>query len=363
VSRIFIMPNKIACFLTAHGFGHAARSCAILNASRQFTPELEAKIFSNVPVSFFEETLEFPFTVEQPCENDVGLVQTTTFHHDVEATLRKLEAFLPFEEPLLEELAQQISDCTKVYADISPLGIAVAKYAGLPVVLFENFTWDWIYEPFLQELPEFEKPIQFLRHIYSQVDVHVQSDPLCHSRPNVHKVPPVSRPPRTSKEEIRSILSIPEEHQLVLVSRGGSIDDLDFLSELKKHKTTQFLFAGGVSEAYQEDNLHLLPFSSNLYHPDLVHAADIVIGKAGYGMISETYASGAPFAYIAREGFRESEALHHFLQQSPSYFSISQEEYLSGAWVRDLEYILELPRSEPQPSGAEQAARLLMTGG
>ena len=355
------MPNKIACFLTAHGFGHAARSCAILNASKELDAEVEAKIFSNVPESFFEESLEIPFTMEQPCENDVGLVQTTTFHDDVAATLEKLDEFLPFDKEWLDDLSVKLADCSRVYADISPLGVAVAKHAGLPVTLFENFTWDWIYEPFLSEHQGFQKHIDWLRELYAGVDQHIQSDPLCRSLETAIQIPPVSRPPRTSRDEVRSILKIPDEHDLILVSRAGNIEDLTYLPELKAHTDAQFLFAGGISEPLHEDNLHFLPFSSSLYHPDLIHAADLVIGKAGYGMISETYSAGTPFAYIARENFRESEALHHFLSQSPSNSSISQQDYLSGDWAYSLKDLRMLPRSIPQKSGAHQAAQLLLS--
>lgn len=355
-----MMPNKIACFITAHGFGHAARSCAILNACQDLEPEIEAKIFSNVPLSFFDESLQIPFSLEQPCENDVGLIQTTTFHHDVPATLEKLQNFLPFETKLLASLASEIADCTKVYCDISPLGISVAKHANLPVTLFENFTWDWIYEPFLKTSPGFQEPIDYLHEIYDDVDLLIQSEPLCHRLACAQEVDPVSRPPRTSREEVREILNIPESHDLILISRAGNIADLEYLPELKKHSDAQFLFAGGINKPIHEDNLHFLPFSSNLYHPDLIHAADLVIGKAGYGMISETYAAGTPFAYIARDDFRESDALQRFLQQSSSNFSISQEDYLIGAWAKNLGVLRELPRAQPQDNGADQAACLML---
>jgi hypothetical protein len=139
------------------------------------------------------------------------------------------------------------------------------------------------------------------------------------------------------------------------------MEDLKYLPELKKLTNAQFLFAGGVSKEFREDNLHFLPFGSNFYHPDLIHAADLVIGKAGYGMISETYAAGTPFAYIARDNFRESEALHSFLSKSPTNHSINQKDYLSGDWAYSFKTLRMLPRSKPQKSGAEQAASLVLS--
>jgi len=63
---------------------------------------------------------------------------------------RTLDAFLPFEERLLKELADKIrfADCHLVTSDISPLEIAAAKRAGIGSILVENFTWDWRYEAY-----------------------------------------------------------------------------------------------------------------------------------------------------------------------------------------------------------------------
>ena len=352
--------KPIACFITAHGFGHAARACAVLNAAGKLQPGLQARIFTHVPEAFFQESLEIPFQVVST-DNDVGLIQTTDFHHDTQATLDKLQAFLPFQDILLDELATLVQDCSKIYADISPLGLSVAKHAGLPSVLFENFTWDWIYQPFLQDFPAFAEPIQYLAEAFSFAGLHIQSDPICNPLPGSHKLPPASRPPLRSKEEIRRILNIPDGHQLILLSRAGNIRDLPYLPDLKQHSDAHFLFAGGTDTEHQEDNLHFLPFSSNLYHPDLVHAADLVIGKAGYGMISEIHASGTPFAYITREGFRESEVLQAFLQKMPGTHQIQQSDYLAGNWTDKLPELRELPRRGPGENGVGEAATLLLS--
>ena len=64
-----------------------------------------------------------------------------------------------------------------------------------------------------------------------------------------------------------------------------------------------FVFAGGVSAYRQEGNLHFLPFESDFFHPDLVHAADLVVGKAGYSMIAEVWAAGVPFAMPCARAF------------------------------------------------------------
>ena len=65
---------------------------------------------------------------------DIGLVQTTSMEEDLPETIRQLDALLPFRPALVEDLARQVRElgCEMVLCDIAPLGIAVAKEAGLP---------------------------------------------------------------------------------------------------------------------------------------------------------------------------------------------------------------------------------------
>ena len=146
---------------------------------------------------------------------------------------------------------------------------------------------------------------------------------------------------------------------MILFSRGGDPDALPFHDKLKQLPEMCFLFTGGVSAYRQEGNLHFLPFESDFFHPDLVHAADLVVGKAGYSMIAEVWAAGVPFAYALREGFRESSVLDAFLQSHISSRGYKDKELASGVWVDDLTSLLKFPRCQPRPNGAEPTAKLI----
>ncbi len=349
----------IACFITSHGFGHAARTCAVLNAAAKLRPGLSARIFTEVPEWFFRESLEVPFDLHA-CKTDVGLVQTSMFTHDVRATCEGLHAWMPFGNDSLDALADEVAGCGFVYCDVSALGIAVARRVGLPCVLFENFSWDWVYEAFLEEEPQFEVPIGQLRQWYGQAGLRIQSEPVCDRHEDLPLVPPASREPRMPRLEVRSRLGIGEDQSMVLFSRGGDPDALPFLSALKQFSGVCFVFAGGVPAQRREDNLQFLPFESEFFHPDLVHAADLVVGKGGYSMLAEVWAAGVPFAYVLRDGFRESSALDAFLQAKIPSRRYTDAELVSGAWVDDLPALLQLPREQARTNGASRAAELLL---
>jgi hypothetical protein len=131
---------SIAYFVTSHGFGHAARASAVMNAIHVRWPFVHFEIFTNTPEWFFNNSLLMSFNYHAET-TDIGLVQTSALHCDLDKTIDALENFLPFDEILLAGLADKMiaSGCHLVISDISPLGIAAAAKAGLSSILVENF--------------------------------------------------------------------------------------------------------------------------------------------------------------------------------------------------------------------------------
>ncbi len=169
--------RKIACFISPHGFGHATRTIAVLEALHRLVPDLDLHIFTSVPRYLFSETLAV-FTYHEVVV-DIGLVQGSALTDDLPATIERLDSFLPYSEALVEKLVGLCSDCSFVLCDIAPLGIVVAKRLGIPSVLVENFTWDFIYAPALTRHPTLKKHAVFLKNI-SQLATHrIQTEPLC----------------------------------------------------------------------------------------------------------------------------------------------------------------------------------------
>ncbi len=87
--------SSIAFFISPHGFGHSARSAAIIQSLHQLEPTLDFHIFTLAPRWFFETSLPFAFSYHE-CLTDIGLVQSSPLEEDLPATLKRLSGFLPF---------------------------------------------------------------------------------------------------------------------------------------------------------------------------------------------------------------------------------------------------------------------------
>lgn len=354
--------KTIAYFVTPHGFGHAARACAVMAAWQKIDPAIRFEIYTQVPVWFFQDSLAGPFHYHS-LMTDIGLVQTSALQEDLHQTLERLNDFLPFDPALVSELAGQIrqSGCDGVLCDIAPLGVAVAKEAGLPSVLIENFTWEWIYEGYLAVNAELGRPIEHLKGITDAVDYRIQTQPVCPIAPADLTVRPVARQTKRSSEAIRRRLQVPLEAKLVLLTMGGIPPQrYPFLERLVHHKSIYFAIPGASQTLQRQANLLLLPHHSEFYHPDLVHSSDMVIGKLGYSTLAEAYWAGIPYGCVKRANFRESDVLIGFVEEEMTGFAMDESHFQSGDWLTDLPLYLDLPRIARQgPNGAEQIARFI----
>ena len=88
---------------------------------------------------------------------------------------------------------------------------------------------------------------------------------------------------------------------------------------------------------------------AGLTYPDLVAAADVVVSKPGYGIVSECIANGTPLLYTSRGRFVEYDV---FVAEMPRvlrcrYFDRS--DLLAGRWAGAVRALLAQP---PPPETA-----------
>ncbi len=318
------------------------------------------RIISTAPAWFFAESLTASHEI-YPLQTDVGLVQHDALREDLDQTVQQLLAFYPLRTDLLDQLAALFADCQLVLCDIAPVGIAAATQArkqyGSQVrsVLLENFTWDWIYQPYLASHPEFAGIISYLEGLYSQADYHIQADLVA---------PPIARAARVCPQEraaIRKQLGLQEEQQVILVTMGGIAGTDLPLVRMRACRDFCFVLPGqGGEEIKVDENLFLLPSDSAIRHPDLIAACDAMIGKVGYSTLAEVYQAGIPFAYISREWFRESRPLADFIDREMPSLPLTEEAFCQQDLSDMLTRLCQLPwRDRSNQSGAAVVAAFL----
>ncbi len=353
------MPD-IAFFISPHGYGHAARAAAVMSELYLRDATYHFAIFTKAPEWFFAETLESTSYTYHPLLTDIGVVQAGPLTENLAETHAKLKEFIPFNPHLIDNLKKELSliGCKAVLCDISPLGLYVAESSGLPSILIENFTWDWIYEAYLPDNPEYSAPINYLSECFRKATFHIRTRPASVTQNrNDLETNPVSRQPRKPREIIRQELGIHPQDRVVLVTLGGLSETLEISIGSDTQVGIWYVIPGGSPRFEKKGRRILLPHHSRYYHPDLVKASDAVVGKAGYSTVAEAFHAGIPFAYLPRPGFRESEFLGSFIEENLGGFEIPPSDFYSGNFSKRVDELLETRViHEPVRNGAEQIA-------
>ena len=345
----------MGCCITPHGFGHAARAAAVIEALSRRLP-LNCTLLTTVPEWFFSGCGAVCLTWHE-MRTDVGLIQKNSLEEDMAATRVALDSLYPFDFALIERACDLLTGCDCILCDIAPLGIVVAKRLAIPSILLENFTWDWIYQAYRQDNPFFDPHIALLANIYHQADLHLQAAPVCRPVPGAVPLAPVFRPGRKSRDEVRACLGLPPGKPVILLTMGGTDANNFSLHALQAKDKYVFLLAGTGAKEKSRGNVYQIPARSSLYHPDLIRAADLVVGKLGYSTVAEIYGAGTPLAFVGRPRFPESAVLAGFVIENNMGREIESEAFASGQWLDQLDGLLELPRGNgPGENGADQAA-------
>jgi hypothetical protein len=234
--------------------------------------------------------------------------------------------------------------------------LEVAKRLGAPSILIENFTWDWIYDAYLDAAPELGEFARRSADLTATATHHIQCEPACTHAESATQVGPVSRTPRATRAETRRAVGLDESDSraLVLLTMGGM--GWGPLTPVLGEKV--FLVTlGGVDGLSREDSVLRLPNRSPIYPPDLVWAADALIGKLGYSTVAECFRAGTRLGYIGRARFPESPVLERFVVENVSSTELEPGELEPDDWRHEIEGLLALPRGPALwRNGAEEIA-------
>lgn len=98
-----------------------------------------------------------------------------------------------------------------------------------------------------------------------------------------------------------------------------------------------------------------------LAYADLVAAADVVVTKPGYGIVSECIANGASVLYTSRGRFAEYGVFVREMSSMVRCHYISSDDLKAGRWAEPIRALLEQPAPPPVATdGAEAAAERIL---
>jgi hypothetical protein len=363
----------IVFYISGHGFGHASRDIEVVNAMARQRPDVPIMVRSAVPAWLLEASSRVRLDI-QPLETDSGVVQHDSLNIDEQETARAARRFYQgFDRQADAEARWLVAHGTKVVvADIPPLAVAAAQRAGIPSVALANFTWDWIYRGF----PGFDtlvpEVLEIITMAYART-THALRLPLhggfAPMLPVVRDIPLVARRSTVGRGAARRALGLNDDRPIVLASFGGHSMSLPYEAAAARGEMMLLHTAvDGNSAAARTGSADVKGLSSRdlaerqLHYEDLVAAADVVVSKPGYGIVSECIANETALLYTSRGRLVEYDVM---VAEMPALLRcrfIAQDDLLAGRWAEGVDAVLRQtrPTVTPMINGAEVAAEFIL---
>ncbi|KAI9149743.1 hypothetical protein H9P43_009922 [Blastocladiella emersonii ATCC 22665] len=340
-------------------YGHASRCCALIEhllSHRSESYSVEAVTLA--PDLLFvglRERHGDRFTLRRPAHRvDAGVLQTDALNVDRTRSLAEAERFMVEERDVVvrEEvalLAAREPRPSVILSDASFVAGPIARALGIPAVLCTNFTWDAIYLAMLND--DDAAPPAWLDRVTRDYATFTYwlceagaLDPTRVPAP-VRALPtttiPVFGPARSTtastREQLRTELGLTATDRVALLTFGG-------------HETAQLLgplalrFPGWtlVGAVQHPDVVALDPVTVDV--PAWMRAADVVIGKMGYGTCAEVLAAGRPFLYVSRSHWAEEAALVRMMREHGAAIAeLPRDAFLAGDWLPGMDKLAQPP--------------------
>lgn len=336
-------PRKnILFYLSGHGFGHAVRQIEIMKEifkkNIEYNCEFNIFVRTAAPEWLFANSFGHYFSeyfrqrqrqYDKKCWserfrfshliNDVGTIQKDSLNIDSDATLRNARKFY-LNIPKLAETEYSFIRANKidiVVGDITPLAFAAANGTRIPAIGITNFSWDYIYEGFLDEHPAFEEVIDCLKTYYSRCDLLLKLPYSCplDAFPKSKDVPLLARTPYLSREDVFDILNYNpkdfENKKTAMISFGGFDTNglkLNALNDFKDFIFLTTLPPDSVS-GYPENVRYVDTSTAGISFENLFKIFDVIITKPGYGVVGDIICADSRCIYTDRGNFKEYDFL------------------------------------------------------
>ncbi len=355
------MQPKILFYVSGHGYGHAIRCSELIRVLgvpvfvRTVAP---AVLFGDLPVLYSR------------ADFDSGVVETDgSLGVDVAATVAGIRSVFCERERIIERELEfiRVNGIERIVADVPFIAGDIAAAAGIPCIGVSNFTWEWIYGPYLERFAGSDELTAIMRTGYAKMTRFCRL-PFHHAEgfeifQQVDDVPLVARQPTKGREEVLQMLgySLSDSRPRILVGMRGRLGPGAL--EAAAVESPDFDFIHLDQDVRTETpNSRYVQTGNGLRYPDVLQVCDVAVSKFGYGMVSECVANRKPMLVPPRVDFREDEVFRGEAGRYIPIQEITRTEFQAGRWRGQLRLLLDakLPENSMRTDGAAVCAEIIM---
>ena len=313
---------------------------------------------SSLSETFFQERIEGDFAFLDRAA-DFGLLMHSALDIDLEASAVAYAQLhgnwqheVDKESHKLEALAPDL-----VLADVPYLSLAAARQVGVPAVALCSLNWADVYRHYFVKRKEATRVLAQMEAAYQSARFFLCPEP---SMPmsfldNRVSIGPVAMLGRNRRDDLIRQLGVDPGHSLVLVATGG-VETRFAMERWPRHQGIHWL----VDERWQvqHPDVSQIP-KAGFGFTDLVASCDAVLGKCGYGTVSECVVNGTPLLYVPRPDWPEEQALLEWLNSHHAGVEVEPVRLRSGEFLDLVGEARSQMVETCQATGASQAAEYL----
>ncbi|PKH02545.1 hypothetical protein CXF72_11010 [Psychromonas sp. MB-3u-54] len=357
------------CFsITAHGFGHAAISCAVINQVKEKYPDIKITVLSLVSKVYLQSRLRCEFELIT-LGNDFGMLMVSPVEVDIQASaLKYLSLYDNWQQAVAQEkqILEEIKpDC--LISNISPVSLEAAMQLNIPTASVAPFNWAQIYQayclgPGQREIIQAKFIFDNMVSIYERVDFifkPLPSVPFMQDK-EIQVGSICDHPPPESAQLLQKLPAGTDK--IGLVALGGLPMKLDL--ENWPHITGWHWLVDQHASQLRDDmsQLSTLPFS----FLQLVSSCDLILTKPGYGTYCEIAAIAkyqkVRVISLERPDWPETPFLNQFLSARVPFVEVKLSQLSNDALITVIKQLdlLDYPQVQTCEDGASQLVSYLL---
>lgn len=354
------------CFsITAHGFGHGAISCSVINRLMAFYPHIKISLMTLLPKSYLDSRLTGDFDYYE-LGSDFGMLMSSPIGIDIENSRQKYQLLFDNWQSCVDSEKKLLATIKPdmLISNISPISLDAAHQLGIKTASVAPFNWAQIYQAYcLDNNAETKAVYQKMHSVYQAVGQVFKPLPFVPlNDANEIEISSINDQPKADLAALLKQLPI-NTKKIGLIALGGLPFPLD-LQNWPKKEGVHWLVDQAIP-ALRTDMTQIgalkVPFIQ------LVAASDFIITKPGYGTYCEI-AAIAKYKKIrvmslVRPDWPETPYLNQFLRERVPFVEI-EEKQLAGPVLNaiiekltDSDYPDELPCED----GAMQLVEQLLS--
>jgi len=285
-------------------------------------------------------------------------INTTTTVQRLKNVHRNRDGIISREVGIVEAEAFHL-----ILTDVPYLAGDVAERTGIPCVAISNFTWDYIYEPFLRGDSDCLGILRSIQDSYAKMTTLLRL-PFGQDATTiryVQDVPLIVQASCRSQDDVRRELGLPQTspQPLVCVGMRGNIPQDALRVAAETLPDVHFLYVG--KQYGLPKNVTHVETGPKLSFSDIMRVSDTVISKLGYGILASCACCDASLLFPPRTGFREDGLLLRDAARFVRLRELPLADFESGKWGDHLTHLSSYPDPmETLPTnGAEVCADII----